>query len=117
MGIQSRRVLPPLLALILVTGSAFGQDDWEIVIDPATPDSRDRITISVPDSACFVSSEVREDPEDHSIGITLTYFLEYREQCLNDKPNSPDFAATIGPLNQGEYSVILRTRWGGDEAN
>jgi hypothetical protein len=102
-----------LLAAFLASGSTLGQHNWEIVIEPAIPDSRDRITISVPDSACFVSSEVREDLEDRFIGITLTYFLQYLEQCQNDAPESPDFATTIGPLKPGEYSMILWTNWGG----
>lgn len=108
-----RLLLLVLTAAFLASGSALAQHDWEIVIEPAAPDSRDRITISVPDSACFVSSEVKQDLEDRFIGITLTYFLQYLEQCRNDAPDSPDFATTIDPLKPGEYSVILWTNWGG----
>jgi hypothetical protein len=72
----------------LTTGLALGQNEWEIVIEPTAPDSRDHLTISVPDSACFVSSEVKQDLEDRFTGITLTYFLQYLEQCRDDAPAS-----------------------------
>lgn len=69
--------------------------------------------VIVPDSACYVSAEVRENLEDRVIAITLTYFLQYLEKCRNDRPDSPDFVRTIDPLKAGEYSIILWIRWGG----
>lgn len=105
MVMKTKPFLPLVLALFFGNGPAFGQDDWEIVVKPEDANSRDRITISIPNSACYAVSDVRENYGDRFIEIRLTYFNQYSEQCFADQPRPRDFATTVGPLAAGDYLV------------
>lgn len=95
----------------LASAPAFGQQEWEIVIEPATPDSNDLVTISVPDSACYYSAELRENVVDNRISINLHYLSGPTEECLQNNPDAADFSQTIGPLRAGNYSAALFIFW------
>lgn len=94
----------------LASTSAFGQQDWEIVIDPKKPTSRDLITISVTNSSCYSWSEFREDLANKKFEIHLDYYSGLAEECRANNPNAPDFSRTVGPLEAGTYSSVFFLR-------
>jgi hypothetical protein len=98
-----------VLSLVLASSSALAQvAESEIVIEPANPDSNDLITLSVTNSACFTGSHVEQNLEASLITVTLMFFAEAREQCLEENPDAPDFERTIGSLEAGEYLISYR---------
>lgn len=108
---NTRFVIALAAVVLLASAPVFGQQDWKIVIDPATPDSNDLITISVPDSSCYSSAELREDVVDGRFSINLHYLSGVADECLSSNPDAPDFSQTIGPLRAGNYNVALFIFW------
>lgn len=109
-----------LLLLFTLTGALFSLPAWalhdmKLVIEPGIADSDDPIKISVTNSSCYSNAEVFSSlPLHNSIEIRLSYALhgDY-EQCLEERPDAPDFETTIEPLTAGEYGVVARTHTGG----
>lgn len=93
------------LAIFLLSGSAWSQNDQRLVIEPENPDSNDLITISITNSACYFMSEVRQE-QDRRVDIILTFSVQ---QC----PNESDFKTTIRPLDIGDYTVVYSQSLGG----
>lgn len=100
------------LALGLASGPTWAQDERKLVIEPALPHANEPIRISVSNSACFTTSEVRRPLHDE-FQIRLTYLFEPSEQCLQETPDAPDFETTVGPLPTGTYRVGLLINYGG----
>lgn len=100
-----------LLLTGLIASSSTLAQDYEILVDPATPDSNDQITISVANSSCFYSAELREDVVDKQFSIYLHYLSGVIDECRDNNPDAPDFSRTVGPLRAGNYGVVVFVFW------
>lgn len=109
-------------ALVLGGAPAGGQAQdepmiiQEIVIEPEQPDSNDLVALSISNTACEVGAGSQDLENRRFEFVVNVSFFEHKEQCLEADPDAPDVGMTVGPLEPGEYTVVLRLRPGGFSA-
>jgi len=64
-----------LLALLIsfASSSALAQQEWEILIEPKNPTTRDHIKITVPDSGCYSLAQFKESSVNNIYHLGLRY--------------------------------------------